>query len=390
MIGGPTDILVEANIVRVRAAASGHRRWLIISPGVLAGAPGEDLNWPSLQPEPPSLHGPRRCRARLSLEDSSQWALQPNNPRRLPCRSARVRSDPLAGLAAELSSVRPSEPVAPASRDSAPAPRTVESARARESSCGDAAHGGQAGSDASRQPQPYRSNPPIRTSPTWREAPRSGAPPPGRTMGWRRHHAHGVAQSGLAQPGPRAEAPRAAPAWSRLQRRLATPAKAPEVISPAAAAPEKPKEAPVAAPAAAKPAPAPAKAAPEKSDKPDDVFGSLEEEMANLLGSAGRQAVLTQTIACCVRLLTVAAIFAVLPDTAFSQDISINFWTRRRIDRARDPDDRADHGAVAGAVDPRDDDLVHADRRGSVVAAHRAWVPAQRRRIRCWSRWRCS
>jgi flagellar biosynthetic protein FliP len=32
-----------------------------------------------------------------------------------------------------------------------------------------------------------------------------------------------------------------------------------------------------------------------------------------------------QTIACCVRLLTVAAIFAVLPDTAFSQDISINF-----------------------------------------------------------------
>ncbi|ARQ00814.1 flagellar biosynthetic protein FliP [Pseudorhodoplanes sinuspersici] len=34
---------------------------------------------------------------------------------------------------------------------------------------------------------------------------------------------------------------------------------------------------------------------------------------------------MTQTIACCVRLLTVAAILVVLPDTALSQDISINF-----------------------------------------------------------------
>ena len=34
---------------------------------------------------------------------------------------------------------------------------------------------------------------------------------------------------------------------------------------------------------------------------------------------------MTRPIACCVRLLTVAAILVVLPNTAFSQDISINF-----------------------------------------------------------------
>ena len=48
------------------------------------------------------------------------------------------------------------------------------------------------------------------------------------------------------------------------------------------------------------------------------------------------------------------------------------FRTRQRPDRARDPDDRAAHGAVAGAVDPRDDDVVHAHRGGAVAAAHRA------------------
>ena len=43
-----------------------------------------------------------------------------------------------------------------------------------------------------------------------------------------------------------------------------------------------------------------------------------------------------------------------------------------RRDRARDPIDRAAHGAVAGAVDPGHDDLVHAHRRGAVAVAHRA------------------
>ncbi len=48
------------------------------------------------------------------------------------------------------------------------------------------------------------------------------------------------------------------------------------------------------------------------------------------------------------------------------------FRPRQRADRARDPDDRAAHGAVAGAVDPGDDDVVHPHRGGAVAAAHRA------------------
>ena len=48
------------------------------------------------------------------------------------------------------------------------------------------------------------------------------------------------------------------------------------------------------------------------------------------------------------------------------------FRPRQRPDRARDPVDRAAHGAVAGAVDPGDDDVVHPHRGGAVAAAHRA------------------
>ena len=48
------------------------------------------------------------------------------------------------------------------------------------------------------------------------------------------------------------------------------------------------------------------------------------------------------------------------------------FRPRHRAHRARDPADRAAHGAVAGAVDPDHDDVVHAHRGGAVAAAHRA------------------
>ena len=48
------------------------------------------------------------------------------------------------------------------------------------------------------------------------------------------------------------------------------------------------------------------------------------------------------------------------------------FRARQRAHRARDPDDRAAHGAVAGAVDPGDDDVVHPHRRGAVASAHGA------------------
>jgi hypothetical protein len=44
----------------------------------------------------------------------------------------------------------------------------------------------------------------------------------------------------------------------------------------------------------------------------------------------------------------------------------------RRAERAHHPADRVVDGAVAGAIDPGDDDLVHPHRGGAVAAAHRA------------------
>ena len=272
MIGGPTDILVEANIVRGQSSRERASSVADNLTRVLAGATGEDTNWPPLQPEQAPRPTPMQRPA--PLEDSSQWALQPEQSPP-PAPPKRPRSlDPLAGLAAELSA-RPPEPAAPAPRPApmmetprVEAPR-VELPRMASKSVSmpapmpspapaPAPAASQQAADQNLTDMAQRLEAALRR-PT---APAAPTPRPG------------VAQSGVTQPAPRTEAPRAAPA-------VATPAKAPEVISPAAA-PEKPKEAP--APAAAKPAPAPSKAAPEKSDKPDDVFGSLEEEMASLLG----------------------------------------------------------------------------------------------------------
>lgn len=279
MIGGPTDILVEANIVR---GQSGRERASSVADNltrVLAGATNDESNWPSLQPEPAprAASMPRPA----PLEDSSQWALQPEQspPPALPKRQRAV--DPLAGLAAELS-VRPSEPVAPMPRPSpapameaprvdaprmeaprvetsrmvpkpapmpAPAPAPVPApAASQQSADQNLADMAQRLEAALRRPA---APPPL--------APRPAATPPGSK--------------------PAAEAPRVAPSVSVTPPApSAAPAKAPDIPSPAAA-PEKPKE------AAATPKPiAPAPVKPEKADKPDDMFGSLEEEMANLLG----------------------------------------------------------------------------------------------------------
>ena len=89
-----------------------------------------------------------------------------------------------------------------------------------------------------------------------------------------------------------------------------------------------------------------------------------------------QQSLKTAKIGRCVRLATVAAgigtTLAAAVSPAVAQDISINFGqggglTERVIQLIA-----LHHGAVAGAVDPDHDDLVHAHRRGAVAAAHRA------------------
>ncbi|ARQ00815.1 flagellar biosynthetic protein FliO [Pseudorhodoplanes sinuspersici] len=272
MIGGPTDILVEANILRGQSSRERASSVADNLTRVLAGATSEDASWASLQPEPTPRPAPMPRPA--PLEDSSQWALQPEQspPPALP-RRARA-ADPLAGLAAELS-VRPAEPIAPAPRP-APAP-AVEAPRVEAPRV-----------EARMAPKPAPMPAPAPQAASQQQSADQNLADMAQRLeaALRRPAAPATPASrpGVMQPGlkPAAEAPRAAPPVTPPPAQPAAPAKAPEVTSPAAAAPEKPKEA--SAPAAAKPAPAPAKAAPEKSDKPDDMFGSLEEEMANLLG----------------------------------------------------------------------------------------------------------
>lgn len=255
MIGGPTDIVVEANIVRgqsTRDAASSR----VSSPAENLARPAaaEETAWP-LQPE--VTPRPARAARPASLDDASHWALPPEPAAPSPAAAIpapataapkRSRSaDTLAGLAAELS-VRPPEPVAPA-----PAPRPVapviETPRAKPAPAPANAEADQNLADmASRLEAALR-----------RPAPAPAAPAP--------------------RPGPAAkpaaEAPRAAPQMA--------PPVAPPIAPPAAPAQQAVPVPPTAtAPIVTiEPEPNTEHAKPGKSD---DVFGSIEEEMASLLG----------------------------------------------------------------------------------------------------------
>jgi flagellar protein FliO/FliZ len=100
MIGGPTDVVIEPNIVRAAATAR--------EPTAPARAPaatdtlpravplGDAAMWP-LQPEPAPVSRPPRAPA---PEEAAQWPAEPELPP-APRRQARPL-DPLAGLAAEL------------------------------------------------------------------------------------------------------------------------------------------------------------------------------------------------------------------------------------------------------------------------------------------------
>jgi flagellar biogenesis protein FliO len=247
MIGGPTDIVVEANIVRGQSAREGATsRSSSAADNLPRTAPlAEEIAWP-LQQEP----APRPTRASTRpapLEDSANWSLQPDQsppqpPLAPPAPPKRSRaSDTLAGLAAELN-VRPAEPAAPP--PPAPAPRPAPAV----------------------------------------EAPRAAKPAPA---------ASASADQNLADMASRLEAALKRPPASPAQaQRPATPAPAARIAPVVAAtppAPPAPPKAAEAAPAAIPPivekAPEPAAApAAEKPTTPDNPFGSIEEEMANLLG----------------------------------------------------------------------------------------------------------
>jgi hypothetical protein len=143
IIGGPTDVVIEQNIVRAGVPLAPGRPAAATDTLPRAVPLGEDTTWP-LQPEPapkpegapraePSLRAepaPRSQRPPTSIEESIQWpgeAETPAAPLPAPSPAAAPRDrkpfpvDPLAGLAEELSRIPPAP--APGGLEPRPAPR---------------------------------------------------------------------------------------------------------------------------------------------------------------------------------------------------------------------------------------------------------------------------
>jgi flagellar protein FliO/FliZ len=220
MIGGPTDVVVEQNILRATTAA---REVAPARGAAAAGAAdtlprpaplGEASLWP-LQPEPAQKVEPT-----LRAEPRAEPPRPETPPPGAPVRERKPRAtDPLAGLAEELSRVAPAGNAGSSER---PATRRV------------------------LRPQPTAGDGDAKSTP-----PASSAPP--------------APDQNLSEMAQRLEA-----AMRRPARSLD---KAPEKSDsgrPAEAAPVKP---------ASEAAPAGQPAAPQKS-----AYDNLEEEMASLLG----------------------------------------------------------------------------------------------------------
>lgn len=236
LIGGPSDVVVEPNIVRAapapREAAPARPSSAVAPADTLPRAVplGEGTMWP-LQPQAEPAVRPQRQQP--IVEEPVPWPIeaeQPAPPVQPPQRQSRP-VDPLAGLAAELARMpMQPEPVAPAPR-------------------------------AHREP------------PRMREPVREPAHEPPQELSTEQHLA--ASDQNLADMAHRLEA--------ALRRPGKTEARSPEPAAKAApvsepAPPAVPAE-PAPAPRAGKPARAEPKPAAQKS-----VYDSLEQEMASLLG----------------------------------------------------------------------------------------------------------
>jgi flagellar biogenesis protein FliO len=122
IIGGPTDVVVEQNIVRAAGSTRDLPRETTVSrPTAMADTLtrpvplGEGSLWP-LQPQPEIVARPPRAPI---PEEPAQWTAQPEAPAR-PSRPA----DTLTGLADELSS-RPRDFSSPPAARTAPPPITA-------------------------------------------------------------------------------------------------------------------------------------------------------------------------------------------------------------------------------------------------------------------------
>jgi flagellar protein FliO/FliZ len=250
MIGGPTDIVVEPNIVRAQPARDQvATRAAVPAPEPTWQEPESvrneplDLGEPVALPEPPPPRAPR-----TAFPDEPRR--QPPPPRlpeqRLPEQrppEPRSRpSDPFAGLTADL----PTRSEPPPPRESAP---VRESAAVRPAQRSEPLMPRPAARPA--EPPPLKTAPPVRAAPERAPAP-------------------ATADQNLAEMAQRLEAALRRPGEPKADSVDRAPPVAPD------AAPSRP---------ARMPAPEPAPVADSgPADAPRAPFKNLEEEMASLLG----------------------------------------------------------------------------------------------------------
>jgi flagellar protein FliO/FliZ len=254
MIGGPTDVVVEANIVRAVAAP---RDVALARPAAAEPLPraiplpdNGNGSWP-LQPEvvtpPPARQAPK---IEPATDEAPAWPpLQPqaDTP---PASPARPQRDTLAALADELSA----RPTPPPTRVRTPAPaRAPLEARAEPRVV---------------EPRPEPRAPAVQSAPT---------PTPAETAAADQSLAEMAHRLEAALRKPNAPADARAPAPQPRQTQPAEQAAAPE---PAPAPPSPPQ------PRAARPAePKPVRSAPPaKPPQSTTLYDNLEQEMASLLG----------------------------------------------------------------------------------------------------------
>jgi flagellar protein FliO/FliZ len=258
MIGGPTDVVVEANIVRAVAAP---RDVALARPAAVEPLPraiplpeNGNGSWP-LQPEvitpPPARPAPK---IEPATDEAPAWPpLQPqaDTP---PAAPARPQRDTLAALADELSA-RPAPPPPP-SRVRTPAPA-------------------RAPLEARAEPRPEPRAPAVQPAPTPTPADTAAADQSLAEM------AHRL-EAALRKPNAPAEARAPAPQprqEPRQEPRQAQPAEQAAAAEPLPAPPAPPQ------PRAARPAePKPARSAPAKPPQSTTLYDNLEQEMASLLG----------------------------------------------------------------------------------------------------------
>jgi len=254
MIGGPTDVVVEANIVRAVAAP---RDVALARPAAVEPLPraiplpdNGNGSWP-LQPEvvtpPPARPAPK---IEPASDEAPAWApLQPqaDTP---PASPARPQRDTLTALADELSA----RPTPPPTRVRTPAPaRAPLEARAEPRVV---------------EPRPEPRAPTVQSAPTPTPAETAAADQSLAEM------AHRL-EAALRKPNAPGEARAPAP-----QPRQTQPAEQTAASEPAPAPPSPPQ------PRAVRPAePKPARSAPPaKPPQSTTLYDNLEQEMASLLG----------------------------------------------------------------------------------------------------------